>query len=462
MAEPIITVSGLRGEIGVTLTPIVAARYVAAYSTCCPDDGPMVIGNDGRESAAMFVAAIRASLHAVGRSTVDCGICATPTVGVLVRSLHAAGGIQISASHNPAKYNGIKLFSAEGRVIPAVPGAEVLAKYRAMCDGTTDEGWVTYDRLGVDLTPPDDPDAAHLDAVLKTVNVEAIRAKRYRVLLDSNHGAGGRLGRRLLESLGCDVVLRGEEPTGRFAHTPEPTAENLATVLDSVPAERAVVGFCQDPDADRLAVIDERGRYIGEEYTVAICADYLLKPIDQGGAGRRGPIVTNCSTSRMTQRIAEVAGVPFSRSKVGEANVVDEMSAKHAIFGGEGNGGPIDPRVGLVRDSFVGMGLILNAMAASGRTVSQLANAIPPWVIVKTKTPAPEGGITKAFDRLERAFPEAVPDRMDGLRLDWPNGNWLLLRASNTEPIVRAIAEAATEDDAAELCERATKLIAGY
>ncbi len=468
-AEPIITVSGLRGIIGETLTPEVAMRYVTAYSACCVEnavefglesnvDGPFVICSDGRGSAAMLVAAVRAGLQAAGRSTIDCGVCATPTVGVLVRSLHAAGGIQISASHNPAKYNGIKLFSAAGRVIPAEPGAKVLAKYRAMRDAAV-EPWVTHDRLGVDIAAPADRDAEHLDAVLAQVNVEKIRSQKFRVLLDSNHGAGGRLGRKLLESLGCEIVLLGEEPTGAFTHTPEPTAENLATVLQTVPEQRAVIGFCQDPDADRLAVIDQNGRYIGEEYTVAMCAKHVLTPRSQGGLGRVGAVVTNCSTSRMTEDIAIAAGVPFFRSKVGEANVVDLMLAQNAVFAGEGNGGPIDPQVGGVRDSFVGMALLLDAMAARQLPISLLADELPRYAIVKTKATVAAERVAKALDQLEAAFPDAVADRLDGLRLDWSNGAWLLLRASNTEPIVRAIAEAATEAEAAELCRKAQEIL---
>ena len=473
--EPMITVSGLRGEIGVTLTPFVAIRYAAAYSASCDGTGPFVIASDGRGSAAMLSAAVRAGLHAVGRSTIDAGVCATPTVGVLVRSLGAAGGIQISASHNPANYNGMKLFSAVGRVIPSGPGAGVLARYRAMRDGTEPIAWVTHDRLGADIAVPADPDASHLVAVLATLDVEAIRKRQYRVLLDANHGAGGRLGKKLLESLGCRVTVLGETPDGRFAHTPEPTAENLVTVLAAVTENGAAIGFCQDPDADRLAIIDENGRYIGEEYTVAICAKHVLTPranpvngdgmnggnaFDSSGMRRHGAVVTNCSTSRMTERIAATAGVPFFRSAVGEANVVDRMLKAGAVFGGEGNGGPIDPLVGLVRDSFVGMGIILDAMASRDLPVSQLADEIPPTAIVKTKLPLAAGGeIATVFDRLEHAFPEATADRLDGLRLDWSNGDWLLLRASNTEPIVRAVAEAATESDAARLCARVHELL---
>jgi phosphomannomutase len=260
------------------------------------------------------------------------------------------------------------------------------------------------------------------------------------------------LGRRLLEELGCTVTVLGEEPDGQFQHTPEPTAENLVGVLAAVTRAGADVGFCQDPDADRLAVIDEAGRYVGEEYTAAMCVDHVLRH-------RRGPIVTNCSTSRMSQDVAERYGVPFFRSAVGEANVVDAMLAHDAIFGGEGNGGPIDPRVGLVRDSFVGIALLLDAMAAREMKISQLADELPRYQIVKTKIALTSDKVPVALDALQRHFADAQPDRLDGLRLDWP-GCWLLVRASNTESIVRAIAEAQTAEEARRLCEKAHRVLA--
>ena len=288
---------------------------------------------------------------------------------------------------------------------------------------------------------------------MEIVDVERIRRCGFRVVLDSNHGAGGQLGRRLLNELGCDATILGEEPTGEFAHTPEPIAENLSSVLIAVPEAGADIGFCQDPDADRLAVIDESGRYIGEEYTIALCIDHILRH-------RKGPIVTNCSSSRMSQDLAEKYGVPFYRSAVGEANVVDAMLAHDAIFGGEGNGGPIDPRVVLVRDSFVGMALILDAMAEREIEISRLAAELPHYEIVKTKIAMPPEKILAALDALERHFSDAQADRLDGLRLDWP-GRWLLVRGSNTEPIVRAIAEAPTAEEAAGLCNTAAEVLAG-
>ena len=245
--------------------------------------------------------------------------------------------------------------------------------------------------------------------------------------------------------------MLGEEPNGRFAHLPEPTAENLAGVLSAVTECRAEVGFCQDPDADRLAVIDESGRYLGEEYTLAMCVDHVLR-------GRKGPIVTNCSTSRMSEDLAVRHGVPFHRSAVGEANVVDMMLQSGAVFGGEGNGGPIDPGVGMVRDSFVGMARLLDAMAARQTKIGQLAGELPRYEIVKTKVTLARENVPAALDALEKHFVEAKADRLDGLRLDWP-GRWLLVRASNTEPIVRAVAEAETADEASRLCEEAGKVL---
>ncbi len=286
---------------------------------------------------------------------------------------------------------------------------------------------------------------------MRTVDESAIRQRAFRVLLDSNHGAGSRLGRYLLGELGCEVTVLGGEPDGYFAHPPEPTAENLAGV-SRVVAAQADVGFCQDPDADRLALIDEKGQYIGEEYTVAICLAQVLQE-------RSGAVVTNCSTSRMSEDLAQKHGMGFFRSPVGEANVVRTMQQHHAVFGGEGNGGPIDPQVGYIRDSFVGMAWVLHAMAARQLPLSQLAAELPRYEICKTKQEVQREAIPAALTALEQHFADAQSDRMDGLRLDWP-GKWLLIRASNTEPIVRIVAETGTAAQSQSLCEEAAKVIA--
>jgi phosphomannomutase len=452
-AELIISVSGLRGVVGESLTAEIAARYAEAFIAELPP-GPLVVGRDGRASGAMFAEAIGGVLARAGRQMLDAGVAATPTIGVLVRDLRAVGGVQISASHNPKEYNGLKLFSAAGRVIPAAQGQGVLDRFRNQQKSSPLP--VTSPAVASDYAPQAISDcvSAHLELIEATCNVERIRSRRFRVLLDANHGAGGALGQALLEHLGCQPTILGATPDGAFAHPPEPTEANLAMVLAEVVNARAAVGFCQDPDADRLAIVDERGRYLGEEKTLALCVEHVLV------SGRRGPVVTNCSTSRMSEDLAVKHGAPFYRSKVGEANVVDLMLEHDAVIGGEGNGGVIDPRVGLVRDSFVGMALVLDAMAAREASASALADGLPSYAIHKSTIAVASGEMPAALDALQRELGrDAAADRLDGLRLDWPDRAWLLVRPSNTEPIVRAIAEAPTANRARELCQRAAAAI---
>lgn len=446
MNQPIISVSGLRGVIGETLTPEIAARYVAAFASSLPE-GKVLITRDGRATGPMIADAVRSAIAAVGRTPLDAGVAATPTAGVLVQSEGCVGGVQISASHNPGEYNGLKLFGGDGRIIPAPDGERVKKRY---LDGAID--YVPHDqvRVGEAVT---DPIGEHLRRVEAIVDVERIRARGFRVLLDANHGSGAVLGRPLLDRLGCKTTVRGEAPTGLFTHTPEPTEANLAELAKEAAAEGYDAIFCQDPDADRLAIIDGAGRYLGEELTLALCVDHQLRQSP-------GPIVSNCSSSRVTQDLAESYGVAFHRSAVGEANVVDAMLANSATLGGEGAGGVIHPSVVFVRDSFVGMAMVLDAMAAREKTLAELADELPPYAIHKTKvTLAPER-LAATLDQIESHFSEAKTNRMDGLRLDWPEERkWLLVRASNTEPIVRLIAEAPDREAAVAVCDAAASLI---
>ena len=444
MKEPIISVSGLRGIVGESLTPDLAMRFAASFAAGL-SPGPLVVTRDGRSTGRMLAAAIHAGLCAIGRSVIDADIAATPTTGVLVRQHAAAGGIQISASHNPLPYNGMKLFDSRGQVLTAEIGERVVDRYRA-----GEIPWTDYQQIG-QVQACSETCQQHLELVMATIDAERIRAKRFTVLLDSNHGAGSLLGRTLLSELGCQIVMLGDVPDGQFSHPPEPTAENLASVLRRVTEAGADVGFCQDPDADRLAVVDEQGNYVGEEYTLALCLDHVLRQ-------RRGPVVTNCATSRMAQDLARKYDCRFLCSQVGEANVVALMQAEQAVFGGEGNGGPIDPRVGYVRDSFVGMALILAALAARDSTVSALVGELPRYEIYKTRVGLDRDQVDGALEKLAAGFTDATPNRQDGLRLDWPD-RWLLVRASNTEPIVRVIAEAPTHQEAVALCERASGLL---
>ncbi|MDR0705078.1 MAG: phosphoglucosamine mutase [Planctomycetaceae bacterium] len=455
MSELIISVSGLRGVVGETLTLDAAMRYVLAFSASTPC-GTFIVTRDSRPSGMMFADVIHASLNAVGRSTIDAEITATPTTGILIRQFGAVGGIQISASHNPIEFNGIKLFSGEGRVLPQRCGAEILEYYR-----NGQPTWVPHDQTGT-RTLCKNTILEHRKAVIQTVDVEAIIRRKFKVLLDVNHGAGGILGDWLLEELGCEITMIGNKPDGQFLHTPEPTAENLVDVCRRVKEAKVDVAFCQDPDADRVAIIDANGRYVGEEYTITLCLEHLLRIAEHSNhpcPRKKGAVVINCATSRMNEDVAKKYGAPIFRSAVGEANVVDLMLEKKAMFGGEGNGGPIDPEVGLVRDSFVGMALVLDAMAATGKTVAQLVDELPHYALVKRKTRVELDEVPAILDKTATIFRHLPCNRLDGLRIDHGDA-WALLRGSNTEPIIRIFAEAPTENHANRLCDEIEQIVA--
>jgi len=445
MSEPIISVSGLRGIVGESLTPEVAIRYACAFAGTL-GEGPIVITRDGRTTGRMLAHAILSGLSAAGREAIDADVAATPTTGVLVRHHRAAGGIQISASHNPAPYNGLKLFGPDGAILTATIGERVTQRYRS---GQID--WVSHDRVRPPV-PDADTLAEHTALVLAIVDGKRIRRNRIKVFLDSNHASAGPLGRHVLEALDCRVTHVGASVDGRFSHLPEPTEENLKDECARVVAAEAEVGFFPDPDGDRLAVVDENGRYIGEEYTLALCLDHVLRR-------RRGPVVTNAATSRMAEDIAQRYGVPLFRARVGEANVVEAMRAHGAVLGGEGNGGVIDPRVGYVRDSFVGMALILDALAAREMKVSRLVESLPRYHILKQKMTLDRAKMSQAVEVLQRLFADAQLDQSAGVRFIWSD-KWLLLHPSNTEPIVRVIAEAKSADEMQTLCRRVVEALA--
>jgi phosphomannomutase len=441
----IVSVSGIRGIVGQGLTPEAAVAFAAALGTHV-GGGRVVLCRDGRPSGDVLRHAVLAGLLSAGCDVQDLGVAPTPTCGLAVPRLQAAGGVQITASHNPAPWNGLKLFGPEGRVLPAAAGRQVQQLFESRAFRRA-----AWDRLG-SFTDCGQVEDWHRQRVLELVDVPRIRSRQLTAFLDANGGAGGPLGKALLEALGCRVVCQGCHADGAFLHEPEPVAANLREVCPRVAESGADIGLVLDPDADRLALIDEAGRYLGEELTLALAVWQRL-------GDDRGPVVVNLSTSRVTEDVCRRFGVPCHRAPVGEANVVDKMREVGAVMGGEGNGGVIDPRVGWVRDPFIGMGLILNRMAEAGKKLSELAAELPAYAIVKEKYAAERDRLPGLFAALERRWPDAAADRQDGLRLDWPD-RWVQVRPSNTEPVVRVIAEAPRADDAAELCRAVRDLLA--
>jgi phosphomannomutase len=330
------------------------------------------------------------------------------------------------------------MFGPDGMVLSAEEGKKVQALFES---GT--RRWGTWDRLG-SVTTIADADAWHRNRILELTDTAAIRARQFRVFLDANGGAGGPAGERLLQALGCDIVNHACNADGQFRHEPEPIPENLREICPLVPQQRCAIGFVLDPDADRLALIDETGRYIGEELTLALAVLFRLQQ-------QLGPVVVNMSTSRVVEDICRRLNCSFSRSAVGEANVAGMMRQLQAVIGGEGNGGVIDPRVGFVRDPFIGMAQVLSLMAQSGCSLSALVSDLPDYHIVKDKYPVDRSRLPSLFAALPKRWPEAKPNNLDGLRLDWPD-RWVHVRPSNTEPVVRVIAEAPKAEEAQALC----------
>jgi phosphomannomutase len=433
----IVSVSGIRGVIGQSLTPGVAVAFASALGQQT-NGGKIILSRDGRPSGAMLRHAILGGLMAAGCEVHDLGVAPTPTVGLAVRTLQAAGAIQITASHNPAEWNGLKLFGNDGRILGAAAGRKIQAIFEAGVGPT--KSWRELGCVQEYRRAEDD----HRDKILQLVDVTRIRSAKLWAFVDANGGAGGPLARKLLHAFQVQTFAQGDHADGYFLHEPEPTAENLRAIGPAVTHHGAHIGFALDPDADRLALLDEAGRYIGEELTLALAVQYRLSK-------ERGPVVVNMSTSRVVEDIASEFGCAFQRSAVGEANVADRMIEVGAVIGGEGNGGVIDPRVGFVRDPFIGMALILNLMAETGKKLSELVAGLPAYHIVKDKYTVAREQLPELYRSLQKHWPDAKVSNLDGLRLDWPD-RWVHVRPSNTEPIVRVIAEAPQAAIAQALC----------
>lgn len=444
-----VSVSGVRGRVGSGLTPEVVATFAAAFGAWASRDGnrAIVVGRDSRVSGPMFTRIVHGALESVGCTVIDIGMTPTPTIQLAVEHHHAAGGLGITASHNPIEWNALKFIGPSGLFLSAEEGAAM----RAIMDaGVPRATWDALGRIEVDAEAVQ----RHIDQVLALpyLDVEGIRARGFRVALDCCHGAGAVIMPQLLTELGCEVYAINMEPDGRFHRPPEPVAENLGELEALVRNSGADVGFATDPDVDRLALVLDDGKAPGEDYTLAFAARTVLRH-------RRGPVVTNLSTSKVVADVAAEAGVPFHFAKVGEVNVALTMRDRGATIGGEGNGGVILPELHLGRDAPVGAALLLQLMLEEGRPLSALVADHPRYVIVKDKLDRPNVSLDAVYDALRVTFPDAAADSQDGLRLDWSD-RWVHLRPSGTEPIVRVIAEAPTAEDARRLIAQARQPLA--
>jgi phosphomannomutase len=465
-----VSVSGVRGLVGTDLTPEVVARWAAAFGTWTAgrSDGRtarkrvrIVLGRDARTSGPMFARAAAAGLMSVGCHIIDVGLVPTPTVQLAVEHHRAAGGIVLTASHNPIEWNALKFIGPDGIFLDSVAGTRVR---ELAAGGGNSLQRASYNAIG-GVEADSDAISRHLAAVLalRGVDVKGIKRRRFRVALDTVRGAGGAVMPELLERLGCRVAAINLETDGLFPRPPEPVPENLKALGALVRRKKADIGIAVDPDVDRLAIVDETGRAIGEDYTLAFAVRAVLGKRATGNGKR--VVVCNLSTSLVVEDAARDCGTTVVRAAVGEVNVARKMIELKAVIGGEGNGGVIYPALHVGRDAPVAAALVLSLLARErgGATVSELVARAPRYTIVKTKlergTRNVERLVAGVYPALRSRFPEATADTQDGLRLSWPD-RWLHVRPSGTEPIIRLIAEAPSRADAERLIDEGRRLCA--
>ena len=440
------SISGIRGIVGESLTPDVIVKYVSAYSQMMPA-GPILLGRDSRPSGDVLCNFVAYLLNCLGREVIEIGIVPTPTVLFCVKEKGYAGGIVITASHNPIEWNALKLVNSKGKFLSP-------AEFAKLSELVEQEkfDYAVWDKLGKSEENHDMAEL-HLEKVLGFVDVEKIKAKNFKVVIDTVNGAGGPIGAKLLRTLGCEVIEINTETTGYFAHPPEPTPANLTQLSEKMKECCADVGFALDPDGDRLVLAGSNGEILSEEYTLALCADHYLLSKD------KTDLVINLSSSRLCDDVAARHGVKVLRVPTGEIHVTESLEQTNAKLGGEGNGGVILPQINKCRDSLVGMALILEYLANNGKKIEDCAGEIGSYSFIKKKYQVTDIDLNKIEALLKEKFPDGKLNNSDGLRLDFDD-SWVLIRKSNTEPIIRVFAEAKSESRALDLIE-AVKNIAG-
>jgi phosphomannomutase len=447
------SISGIRGTIGgkpgETLSPLDIVKFTAAFGTWLLEktgQNKVIIGRDGRISGPMVNSLVSNTLIGLGIDVVDLGLSTTPTVEVAVVMEQAAGGIIITASHNPKEWNALKLLNSKGEFISGEDGAEVLSK--------AESGQFRFagvDKLGT-YREDDSYMQKHIDAILALdlVDVEQIKKAKLKIVVDAVNSTGATFVPELLKALGVaakDITVLNGEVNGKFAHNPEPLPQNLSQLSNEVNKTGAHLGIAVDPDVDRLVLVCEDGSMFGEEYTLVAVADYVLSK-------RKGNTVSNMSSSRALKDVTIKHGGEYFPSAVGEVNVVKKMKEVNAVIGGEGNGGIILPDLHYGRDALVGIALFLTHLTTCGKTVKQLRGSYPDYFIIKNKMELEQGlDLSKIFDKIRKKYKSQPVNREDGLRIEFEN-DWVHLRSSNTEPIIRIIAESNFETTATNIANR--------
>lgn len=435
-----VSVSGVRGVVGDTLPPVLVTEFAAAFGEYV-GRGKVIVGRDTRPTGPMYERAVVAGLLSVGCQPVLIGVVPTPTVQMMVKEYSANGGIAITASHNPVQWNALKFINAHSIFLSKAEADELLDVYNQPGRAYAPEHEyrnIRYLANAFDF---------HQKKVFQAVDVDAIRAKKFRVAIDPGNGAGAYYTRSFLEELGCEVIGIHEERDSVFRRKPEPVPENLGALTALVKAEKCDIGFAQDPDADRLVIVDNAGVPVGEQTTLAIAVEHILSQT-------QGPIVVNIQTSSVIAEIAKKYHSPLTYANVGEINVTNQMLKHNAIIGGEGgSGGVIYPRIHPCRDSFTGMALTLEMMAQQNATICDIVGALPKTYFLNDKLPCAASKAFEVLRRLKFDYAQYKPNTQDGIRIDFPDGAWVIMRASNTEPIVRISTESKSRQRAQELMD---------
>jgi phosphomannomutase len=437
--NPKLTVSGYRGVYGDTLTEKIAENYISAFASVLKSRNckKILVGRDARESGpALLETAVDTLLH-MGLDVIDLGLIPTPTVLFLIQNGYADGGVIITASHNPIEYNGLKFITETG----LFTNEEDVKQIQNLLSEQSDPSAVKGVRVdGSNLFDK------HLEKILARVNVPSIRAKKFKVALDPINSVGCTTTPKLFDALGVSYTAINNEPTGKFAHTPEPLPKNLIGLQALTKESKSDIGFAQDPDGDRLVLCDETGTLLSEELTLALSVKAVLSKTP-------GDVVVNLSTSNMSEDIASSYGCKTHRSKVGEANVVGEIKKRNAVIGGEGSGGAIFPAINTARDGYVGIALILELMAQENKKLSEIVAQLPSYTMLKEKVSF-SGDLQGLYAKIQTEFASGTANTLDGLRLDFEDRSWVHIRPSNTEPVVRIILEAQTPEKASDLMQK--------